>query len=89
MLDSLMKTLAPIWYERREKARRNLDRLAAMADASYPPQQPRIRIAPPREAWRTYADQITTPAWDAYCSDMRAHRRATNARDNFAVRNRR
>jgi hypothetical protein len=90
MLDSVVKALMPIWYERRERARRNLERLAAMADANYQPQpRERIRIAPLRESWRTYADSITTPAWDSYVNEMRAHRRATNARDNFAARYRR
>jgi hypothetical protein len=64
-------TLAPIalgkydrWLARRERARRGLEQ--ARRDAIWEPpssHQPqpreRIRIGPPREGWRLYADQLS------------------------------
>jgi hypothetical protein len=70
-LRALMMTLAPIalgkydrWLARRERARRGLEQ--ARRDAIWEPpssHQPqpreRIRIGPPREGWRLYADQLS------------------------------
>jgi hypothetical protein len=86
MLDSLMKTLAPIWYERRQRAQQCL---AAMASDNQPaPHRERVRLAPQRDGWRTYVDGITTPAFTSYTDALRAERRmtATRAADNFVRR---
>jgi hypothetical protein len=89
-LRALMMTLAPIalgkydrWLERRQRARQGYERRLEQArrdDIWTPPSshQPepreRIRIVPPREGWRRYADEL---------SAERRRMTVTNFRDTF------